>query len=165
MACFSSFVPSPSFAVHGSNGVSVVIVTAKGAKTANKKGSVPCSSEAVQGRVQGEFPLPSREGTESREGRRGPCSYRSCCSRFMVLKLSVPSFFNRETREIREKLYGLFLLVRTLRVVRGSCFSTGVSVVIFTAKHAKSFYACFSLFIPFPLFAVHGSKTECPLFF
>ena len=28
--------------------------------------------------------------------------------------------FNREPRENRERLYGLFLLVRTVRVVRGS---------------------------------------------
>ena len=34
-------------------GVSVVIFTAKGAKIANKKGSVPCRSEAVPGRERG----------------------------------------------------------------------------------------------------------------
>ena len=67
------------------------------------------------------FPLPSREGTESREGRRGPRSCRSRCSRFKKLKQSVRwnltakgaktankkgsvrCIFNRETRESREK--------------------------------------------------------------
>ena len=40
-----------------SKGVSVVILTAKHAKIANKKGSVPCRLKAVRGRVQGEgFP-------------------------------------------------------------------------------------------------------------
>ena len=38
----------------------------------------------------------------------------------------------------RESLYGLFLLVRTVRVVRGSCFSSRVFFVILTAKHAKT---------------------------
>ena len=36
-----------------SKGVSIVILTAKGAKTANKKGSVPCSPETVPGRERG----------------------------------------------------------------------------------------------------------------
>ena len=41
------------------NGMSAVIFTAKHAKIANKRGNVPCSPEAVQGRVQGEgFPSP-----------------------------------------------------------------------------------------------------------
>ena len=36
-----------------------MILTAKHAKTANKKGSVPCKFKAVRGRVQGEgFPSP-----------------------------------------------------------------------------------------------------------
>ena len=55
------------------------------------KRSVPSSFKAVQGRVQEEVYPPSREGTESREGRRGPCSYCSRCSRFMEFKRSVPS--------------------------------------------------------------------------
>ena len=41
-------------------------------------------------------------------------------------------------------------------------------VVILTAKcakNAKAFMVCFSLFVPFALFAVHDSKTECPLYF
>ena len=37
----------------------------------------------------------------------------------------------------RENLYGLLLLVRVVRVVRGSCFSPRVFVVILTAKCAK----------------------------
>ena len=44
----------------------------------------------------------------------------------------------REILENRESLYGLLLLVCTLRVVRGSRNSKGVSVVIFTAKCAKA---------------------------
>ena len=39
---------------------------------------------------------------------------------------------------IRESLYGLFFLVRTVRVVRGSWNSKGVPVVILTAKYAKT---------------------------
>ena len=65
----------------------------------------------------------------------------------MVLKLSVPSFFNRETREIREKFLWAFFLVRTVRVVRGSCFSTGVFAVIFTAKRAKAAKSLCGLFL------------------
>ena len=42
-------------------GVSSVILTAKGANTANKKGSVPCKFKAVRGRVQGEGPPPGWE--------------------------------------------------------------------------------------------------------
>ena len=45
---------------------------------------------------------------------------------------------NRERRENRESLYDLFLFVCTLRVVRGSWNSKGVSVVIFTVKWAKT---------------------------
>ena len=45
-----------------SKGVSVGIFTAKGAKYANKKGSVLCRSEAVQGRVQGEVSPPLKRG-------------------------------------------------------------------------------------------------------
>ena len=66
------------------------------------------------------------------------CSRRSRRSRFMLLKRSFCCLSNRETRENREKFfYDLFLLVRTVRVVRGSWFSTRVSAVILTAKHAK----------------------------
>ena len=70
-----------------SNGVTVVFLTAKGAKTANKKGSVLCSPEEV----------PEGEGGK--------------------VKRSVRSNSNRE---IRESLYCLFLLVRAVRVIRGS---------------------------------------------
>ena len=70
-------------------GVSAINLTAKHAKIANKKGSVPSRFKAVQGRVQEEVYPPSREGTESREGRRGPCSCRSRCSRFKFLNRSV----------------------------------------------------------------------------
>ncbi|HPB56318.1 MAG TPA: hypothetical protein PLB68_10195, partial [Candidatus Aminicenantes bacterium] len=38
--------------------------------------------------------------------------------------------FNRETRENRESVYGLFFLVRAVRVVRGLGFSNGVSAII-----------------------------------
>ena len=61
-----------------------------------------------------------------------------------------------------------YFLVRTVPVVRGSCNSKGLSVVILTAKCAKiakACMACFSLFVPFPSFAVHDSKTECLLYF
>ena len=64
--------------------MSAVILTAKGAKYANKKGSVPCSPEEVL------------------EGEGGK------------VKRSVRCKSNRE------RLYGLLLLVRAVRVVRGS---------------------------------------------
>jgi len=48
-------------------------------------------------------------------------------------------------------------LVRTVRVVRGSGFSTNVPIAILTAK---DYIVCFSVFV---LFAVHVSKTACPL--
>ena len=86
-----------------------------------------------------------------------PCSRRSRCSRFIEFKRSVRCNPNRES------FYGLFFLVRTLRVVRGSGNSKGVSVVILTAKNAKVCMVYFSLFAPFALFAVHVSKTVCPL--
>ena len=38
----------------------------------------------------------------------------------MILKQSVRNNYYRETRETRENSNGLFLLVRTLRVLRGS---------------------------------------------
>ena len=72
------------------------------------KWSVPCRFKAVRGRVQGEgSPILSRERTESSEGRRGPCSRRSRCSRFMFLKRSVCCLSNREMHENRESLYWL----------------------------------------------------------
>ena len=40
--------------------------------------------------------------------------------------------------ENRESMYGLFLPVRAVPVVRGSWNSKGVSIVIFTAKHSKT---------------------------
>ena len=49
-----------------------------------------------------------------------PCSCRSRCSRFMVFNQRVRYNFNREMRENRESLYGLFHSVRAVRVVRGS---------------------------------------------
>ena len=52
-----------------------------------------------------------------------PRSRRSRCSRFIEFKRSVRCNPNRES------FYGLFFLVRTLRVVRGSGNSKGVSVV------------------------------------
>ncbi len=70
--------------------MSAVIFTAKGAKTANKNGSVPCSPETVPGRERG------KENGVS------------------------PVFFNREMCENRESLCSLFLLVRAVRVARGS---------------------------------------------
>ena len=77
-----------------SKGVSAIILTAKCAKTANKKGSGPCRSEAVRGRVQGEgFPSP-------------------------------PGWGPRAVKEEEA-------LVRTVRVVRGSGNSKGVSLVGF----------------------------------
>ena len=53
-------------------------------------------------------------------------------------KRECPLYFYREIRKNCESLFSLFLLVRAVRVVRGSCFSTGVSVVILTAKCAKT---------------------------
>ena len=84
------------------------------------------------------------------------CSSLSGCSRFRILNRSVHCNSNRESS------YDLFLLVRAVRVVRGSCFSSRVFVVILTAKCAKiakACMACFSLFVPFPSFAVHGIQV------
>ena len=81
-------------------------------------------------------------------------------------KMECPLYFYREIRKNCESLFSLFLLVRAVRVVRGSCFSTGVSAVILTAKYAKTAkfcVVCFSLFVPFPLFAVHDFQPEYPL--
>ena len=44
-------------------------------------------------------------------------------------KRECPLYFYREIRENCESLCSLFLLVHAVRVVRGSCFSTGVSLV------------------------------------
>ena len=79
-----------------------------------------------------------------------PCSRRSRCSRFIEFKRSVRCNPNRES------FYGLFFLVRTLRVVRGSRNSNGVSVAIFTAKAAKSLSGLVSLFVQF---AVHRIRV------
>ena len=65
--------------------------------------------------------------------------------------------FNRETRENRESVYGLFFLVRAVRVVRGSCFLTGVPVVDWESEKGS---------VPSRfLLGFHwkGLKTECPL--
>ena len=70
----------------------------------------------------------------------------------------------REPRAVKEEE----ALVRTVRVVRGSGFSTGVSAGILTAKClkiAKVLMACFSSFVLFALFAVHRIQRECPLYF
>ena len=78
--------------------------------------------------------------------------------------LSLPSY-HRWLRKTCESLYGLLLLVRTVRVVRvvrGSCFSSRVFVVIFTAK---DFIVCFSVFVSFALFAVHVFYLDCSLSF
>ena len=77
-------------------------------------------------------------GGIKRSVRCNLCSYRSRCSRFMLLKRCVRCISNREMCENRESFYALLLLVRTLRVVRGSWNSKGVSVVIFTVKWAKT---------------------------
>ena len=73
----------------------------------------------------------------------------------MEFKGSVHNNSNREMRENHESLCVLFLLVRVVRVVRGSCFLSRLFVVIFTAK---DFMVCFPLFVLFVLFAVHDSK-------
>ena len=120
--------------------------------------------------------LPSRVGTESREGRNGsvkrsvpcspPCSRRSRCSRFIVLKRSVRYKSNRETRENRESSYGLFVPFVTFAL-----FAVYVSKTecpqYFQPRNArkprKVCTVCFSLFVPFVAFAVHGIQRECPL--
>ena len=40
-----------------------------------------------------------------------------------------------------------------------------MSAVILTAKYAKVYIVCFSLFVPFALLVVHGIQRECPLYF
>ena len=120
-----------------SKGVSVVIFTAKCAKTANKKGSASGSLSSTlrkvcrkgsalnPGQQECFLSLPSyhrwlRKTCESLYWFAFPCSRRSRCSRFMILKRSVRCNFHRETRENRKNLYRLFFFVRTVRVVRGS---------------------------------------------
>ena len=61
--------------------------------------------------------------------------------------------------KIAKSFSGLFFRVR---VVRGSCFSSRVFVVILTAK---DFFVFFSLFVPFACFAVQDFQTACPLEF
>ena len=117
--------------------------------------------------------LPSRVGTESREGRNGsvkrsvPCSPPcSCRSRFKILKRSVRYKSNRETRENRESSYGLFVPFVTFAL-----FAVYVSKTecpqYFQPRNArkprKVCTVCFSLFVPFVAFAVHGIQRECPL--
>ena len=167
-----------------STGVSPVILTAKYAKTANKKRSVPSRREAVSGRI---FPhsgcrILRDVSPELKERKKGvsPVDFQGgnrepWRKKWPSVKGSVRCNFNREMRENCESLWSLFLLVRAVRavravrVVRGSCFSTGVSVVILTAKCAKTAKVCevcFSLFAPFALFAlfaVHAFQPECPL--
>ena len=73
-----------------------------------------------------------------------------------VGKGSVRCIFNREIRENCESLCSLFLLVRAVRVVRGSCFSTGVSVIDWESEKGS---------VPnrFLLgFHSEGLKRECP---
>ena len=67
-------------------------LTAKCAKTANKKG-----------RDQGELSPSLKRGNESREGRRGPRSYRSRCSRFRIFNQRAHCNSNRETCEQRKE--------------------------------------------------------------
>ena len=98
-----------------------------------KKGVSPVAPKRFEEESKKRFPLPSRVGAESREGKRSPCSCRSRCSRFIEFKGSVPC--SSETvpgekgakrkcsvscKSNRESLYGLFLSVRAVRVVRGS---------------------------------------------
>ena len=151
--------------------MSAVIFTAKGAKTANKKGSVPRkpllhsqkvfaqrepSLPCLKSPATGAFPLSSILPTVVTQNLRkflwpvSPCSYRSRCSRF--------KFLNRSVR----------------------CISDGK----ITAKHAKIakvFLVSFSSFVAFLFFAVNVSnrgvrnnynrethenreqKRECPL--
>ena len=100
-------------------------ITAKRAKIANKKGSVRCNP--------GDRALVSGtkvRGFESRQARISPLW------NFEESPLSFPSYHPR-LYKICESSYGLLLLVRTLRVVRGSWNSKRVSVVIFTAKRTN----------------------------
>ena len=57
---------------------------------------------------------------------------------------------------------GLLLLVRTVRVLRGSRNLKGVFIAILTAK---DFFVFFSLFVPFACFAVQDFQPACPLQF
>ena len=66
-------------------------------------------------------------------------------------------------RQNRESSYALLLLVLTLPVVRGSCFSTGVSAVISTAKCTKTAKSFMIYFYVRVVRVVRGScfKTDC----
>ena len=59
-----------------------------------------------------------------------------------VRKRECPCIYNRESS------YDLLIPVRTVRVVRGSCFSTEVSAVILTAKGAKTAKVCLKRSVP-----------------
>ena len=67
-----------------------------------------------------------------------PRSYCSRRSRFRILNQSDHCISNREMRENRDTICGLFFLVRTVRVICGSWNSKGVSAINLTAKHAKT---------------------------
>ena len=65
-----------------------------------------------------------------------PCPSRPESLGDRGLSLSLSSYPPRLYKTC-ESLYGLFILVRTVRVVRGSWNSKGVSAINLTAKHAK----------------------------
>ncbi len=137
-------------------------LTAKGAKTANKKGSVRCI-----------FNRETRESREKFVWSASPCSYPSLCSRFIEFKGSVRSISNRERRENREQKRSVPCRSEAVPggkerkengvspVVFGQA-KKGVSVVFLTAKVCT---VCFSSFVSFALFAVHRIQRECPLYF
>ena len=68
-------------------------------------------------------------------------------------KRKCPLYFrrdnNREIRENRESVYGLFFLVRAVRVVRGLGFSNGVSAIIHNNFNRETRENC-------------EQKRECP---
>ena len=74
------------------------------------------------GESKEKVPLPSRVGTESREGRRSPCSCRSRCSRFMEIKRSVRGRFDTVQGREGRKETGVSAVIPRSRRSRCSRF-------------------------------------------
>ena len=87
-----------------------MIFTAKGAKTANKKGSVPCSSKAVPGGERGKVKGSVRCNLTAKHAK---------IANKKGVSLVAPIRFRGERGEKKPEC-PLYFLVRTVRVVRGS---------------------------------------------
>ena len=109
------------------------------------------------------------------------CSCRSRCSRFMEFKRSVCCISDGKITAKHAKIANKkrecpleffrpstesLLDLRRESPNSLSVKKNGESAIILTAKCVKTAKVCmvnFSLFVPFALFAVHVSKTVCPL--